>query len=429
MSRKPLVKRLSVGVIDQFVSSGANFAMTLYAARRLSADGFGAFSLAMVSIMFAVNLVRCLVSESMLIRPGDTRLERRARAGRAASSAALVGLLASGVFAVAGMLTSGATSGCFFVLAGTAPLLLVQDTMRFVAFARADPAAALLSDTIWAVGQLVCFVAIATLDSASAELVLVGWAVPAGLGAAVHLVRYQVVPAFRTPMAWITENRDLSYRYAVDYLGNQGASQLGIYTLAGVAGVAAVGGLRGSHTLFGLLNVLSAGSLSVLVPEGRRLVARSMRALDRMSALVAVVFFLASVAAMVVFLVMPDSFGEALLGSTWESARKLIIPTGLGMAGSGVLVGLRAGLRSMAGAAELLGARIFTAPAAVLLPLVGSIWSEAMGAAIGLTISVWWSVLFYVRAYRQAARRYLREQAEASGLAADHETPAIDLGR
>src|SRR5690606_32884797 len=101
---------------------GANFLMTLYAARTLSADGFGAFSLAMVSIMFVLNVTRSLVSESVLIRPGDTRVERRQRAARATGSSVLVGLAASVVFVVVGALTSGATAGCFFVLAVAAPV-------------------------------------------------------------------------------------------------------------------------------------------------------------------------------------------------------------------------------------------------------------------------------------------------------------------
>ncbi len=414
-----LFGRLSLGVVDQFVSSGSNFAATMFAARMLPVADFGALSVAVVSFMFAVNLARALCSEALLVRPGTTAVEQRERTALATGSAVLVGLVAGAVFAFAALLTSGSTSWCLLVFAVMMPFLLVQDTLRFAAFARADPASALLSDSMWAVGQIACFTVIAVFLTASSPLILLGWTVPGAVAGAVHLWRYQVVPSVITPMQWITDNRDLSVAYAIDFLGNQGAGQLGIYVLAGIAGVTAVAAVRGSQTLFGMLNVLYSGTLSVLVPEGRRLVERSMAALTRMTVMASLVFFAVAVVVTWLSMLMPDSFGEALLGSTWAPTKELLLPAGLAIAGSGLLAGLRAGIRAMAGAAEILRARVFTIPGVIGFPVVGAVFAGALGASIGIAASVWWNIVWYVRAYRQAGARYEANRQSGDGSAPD----------
>lgn len=410
MKRVVLFRRLSFGVIDQFVSSGANFLATLFAAKMLTVADFGSLSVAVVTFMFAVNITRALCSEAMLIRPGDTPVERRERTSRACASAILVGLVGSALFALGGVLTAGSMSSSLFVFAGVLPFLLVQDTLRFAAFARADPGAALLSDSIWAIGQIACFAAIAVFATASSTLILLGWTVPGAVAAGVHLWRYGIRPAVGAPWSWMVENRDLSVAYALDFLGSQGAGQLGIYVLAGVVGVTAVAGVRGSQTLFGLLNVLYSGTLSVLVPEGRRLAARSMQALNRMCLVSSAVFFTIAAAATGAFLLLPDDLGEAVLGSTWAPSKELIVPAGLAVAGSGILAGLRAGIRATAGASELLRARIFTTPGVVAFPAIGAVAGGAMGASIGIALSVWWNIVWYVRAYHQSGARFLSER-------------------
>lgn len=427
MKRVVLFRRLSLGVIDQFVSSGANFLATLFAARMLTVADFGSLSVAVVTFMFAVNITRALCSEAMLIRPGDTPTERRERTSRACGSAILVGLVGSALFAVGGVLTSGSISKCLFVFAGVLPFLLVQDTLRFAAFARADPGAALLSDSIWAIGQIACFAAIALFATASSPLILLGWTLPGVVAAGVHLSRYGVQLSVRAPWSWIVENRDLSVAYALDFLGSQGAGQLGIYVLAGVVGVTAVAGVRGSQTLFGLLNVLYSGTLSVLVPEGKRLAARSMQALHRMCFVSSAVFSTIAAAATGAFLLMPDEVGEGVLGSTWQPSKELIVPAGLAVAGSGILAGLRAGIRATAGASELLRARVYTTPGVVAFPAIGAVAGGAMGASIGIAVSVWWNIVWYVRAYRQSADRYLSERDAALVTAAttDPTTPVV----
>src|SRR5215813_2593783 len=85
--------RLSWGVADQGMSSLTNFAVSIYIARTLGAEQFGAFSLAYVTYAFALNASRGLATDPLMVRFSGTDLPTWRRAvAKCTGTAAVVGL-------------------------------------------------------------------------------------------------------------------------------------------------------------------------------------------------------------------------------------------------------------------------------------------------------------------------------------------------
>lgn len=420
--RRGLARRLSVGVTDQLLSSGSNFLALLAGARSLDTDGFGSFSLALLSYTLVLGITRALCSEALLVRPGDTEAGHRSRVSDATGSAIWVGIVAAMAFSAAAIVSSPPLDRCFLLLAVAMPGLLVQDTLRYAAFARSEPRAALESDAVWFVGLLVLLAGLIVRGDPSAPAMLVAFAVPGVLAGAVQALREGVRPAIAGGPKWIVRHRDLSLRYLLDFLSGAGAAQLAAYVLVVVAGVAAVGSIRGAQTIFGPVNILLTGASIVLVPEGRHAARRSKRSLTTVCLLASATFAALAAAMLGIFLVLNPAEGRLVLGSTWTSARAVILPVGLASIAGGVLAGPMAGLRSLAAAKALLRIRFFTLPTTIALPVIGAVGWEAKGLAYGIAVSVWWNVAWYWSGYFRALRSF-------DGTISDPTDPDTAAGR
>lgn len=405
-SRRQLARRLSVGVVDQILSSGSNFVALLAAARYLNVEGFGNFALAMLSFTLTLGLARALCSEALLVRPGDDGTSRQARTRAATGAVIWVGIVAATAFAAVALSSSGTLARCFAVLAVAIPGLLLQDTLRYAAFSRAEPKAALLSDATWFGLMLVILAALITQGTPSAPAMLAAFAIPGVLAGLLQAIRERLLPAVYDGIGWIQRNGDLSVRYALDFLSGAGAAQLASYVLALVAGVAEVGAIRGSQTLFGPVNILLTGAYIVLVPEGRHAARRSKRSLTKVCFAASGVFMIVSGAMLVIFLLMRPEQGQAILGNTWFGARAVVVPVGLAAIAGGALAGPTAGLRSLAAAKIILRVRLFTIPTTVALPVLGAVMGDAKGLAYGIAIAVWWNVGWYWNGYFRALAEF-----------------------
>ncbi len=406
MTRQELVRRMSIGVVDQLLSSGSNFIALLFGARYLDASEFGRFSLALLSYTVVLGIARALCSESLLVRPGEHAGERRRRSGLATGSACWVGIGAGMAFGAAAAFSSGSLVLSLLILAAVMPGLLVQDTLRYAAFSRSEPGAALASDSIWFVGQVACFMGLIARGHTTPAAMLLAWSMPGVFAGLVQAMHEHTVPVVQHGIRWILGNRDLSIRYAMDYLTGAGAAQVGAYCLVVVAGVAAIGSIRGAQTLFGPANVLVTGITIVLVPEGRRAVQRSTRSLTVLCVGATALFAAGAAVMFAVYLALTPDQGRVLLGSTWRSARAVIVPIGIAAVAGGMVAGAIAGLRSLSAARELLRIRLLTIPTTLALPIGGAVLSDARGLAWGIAASVLWNVVWYWAGYLRALRTY-----------------------
>lgn len=402
MSRRTVAKRLSIGLVDQVVSSGSNFAATLIAARWLDPDGFGAYSVGMVLALVAVGLCKAMCSEALLVRPGEDAADRDARSRAVLGAAVSLGLVISAVLVVAASVLDGPLATCIAVVAVLIPFVLLQDTLRMIAFAQQQPTRALVSDVIWAAVMAVGFIVVAQTSTTPATLMAVWMAsgAVAGLALSVH---ERAVPAVRRGFAWVADNRDLSVPYALTFTSTQGAGYFSALVLAASAGVTEAGSVRGAIALFGPLNILSTGAYTTLVPEGRRLAEHAPARLVRLCRVAGAGLAAWAALVTVVIVFLPTSIGEAILGGTWEGAHELVPWVGLAAVASGAISGALVGLSALTQATRILRARLLTMPATLGLPALGGIVAGGVGLAIGLVIANWIAMAVMWRDLQQAA--------------------------
>jgi hypothetical protein len=173
----------------------------------------------------------------------------------------------------------------------------------------------------------------------------------------------------------------------MEWLVATGSGQATLLALGLVAGLVALGAIRGSQVLFGPVGVLFGGAYLALGAEGARLRGRPRRLL-RLMEVASVVLFLTGAISVMAAALAPPRLGHVIFGATWDTTRQVIVPVGISLLGNCVAAGGLVGLRALAAARASLRARLLGLPIAVLGPVVGGFWG-ARGFAIGLAVSSW----------------------------------------
>jgi O-antigen/teichoic acid export membrane protein len=380
---------------DQAASGLSNVVVAILVARSVGAAGFGAFGLAMVVYQLVVGLVRSLAGEPFLARHSHQAAATRAEAVPGLLGAAVtVAAAAAVVTAVAGAVTGGLAGSALVALAVVLPLVMVQDTWRFV-FVVDRPAAALVIDLVWLV--LVAAAMVAAPESASVAWYVVVWGLGGGVAAVVAALMGGVELRAVHPWRWLVETRHDGSRYVGDFLTAQASAQAAYLVLGAVSGLATLGAVRASHVFYGPLNTVHTGVYLAVVPDGAQLRGDRDR-LHRLIVRTAAVLAGLAAAWMLVGVVMPDSIGEALFGSSWPGAEELMVPMGVSGIVGGVMAGGFFGIRSLGAAHASLRARVLSAPGLFLLPVAGAVVGGAVGFVLGVAAGrvlgsvIWWSL-------------------------------------
>ncbi len=409
------------GVADQAFSSITNFALGIIAARTLSPAAFGAYALAFATYLVALNAARALGAEPFLIRYAGAEPARwRYGAARATGTALTTGVVIGLACLLAGAATGGPVGGALRGLGIVLPGLLLQDSWRYVFIAARRGRDAFLNDVAWAVA-MVPLVAVVLVGAPSTTSVLLAWGGAAGVAAVVGMGQARMLPRPERSRAWLHEQRDLAPRFLGEMGALSGAHQAAAYGVGAVADLAAVGALRGAEILLGPVNVLFTGLELVAVPEASRLLLRSPDALR--SRVLALSCTLAAIAATTggLLLLVPDSLGERVLGSTWPTASALIVPVAVSFSASGLRAGAAVGLRALADARRSLRVRVVVSVLQLSGVVAGAAWAGAPGAAWGgaigasIAVSLWWSAFRASLADGAAARAAAGATAPRAG--------------
>jgi O-antigen/teichoic acid export membrane protein len=391
--------RVSASVIDQGLSTATNFLLTLLAAKLLGTRDFGAFSVAYLVAVAIVGSARAGVGSPALV------LQRHATRDHAAGplgSALTAGLVSGAVVALAALPCSPHVRPVMLALAVVLPGILVQDTGRLVAFAELLPARALVLDVIWAVAMVAGIAGAAALHirETPATLVLI-WGGAGTLSALWSLWTHgRRVP--RPTITWLRHSWHFAWRYFVVFATTLGAFQVSALLLGVVSGVAAVGAVQAVQVLFGPLQNLATGLMNAFVPETtedtplRELRGRVMACSVALTGI--------ALAIMAVGLVVPRELGEAFLGDSWDHARSLLVPAGLGAAMFGVCSGPVIGLRAARAVHETLVVGVQISTFQVVVPVLGAVLADQRGfmwALVGTWIA---GAVLWLRCYRSIER-------------------------
>lgn len=411
-------RQIAWGLVDQGLSSVTNFGGSVLAARTLSTDKFGAFAVGFAVYLIALGVSRAWSSEPLVVRSSAASpIAQRLAIQRASSAAIVVGCGAGIVLCVVALATPTSLRGTLFVVGLFLPALLLQDFCRFGLIVMRRSSAAALNDLVWLLVMLIAF-AFGSHFGHTAASAMLCWVVGAAAGAFLGLWQLRVVP-HRRVLAWFVTNRDLSWRYVVEFLLVTGVS----YSLT--IGVAAVGALddagefRAAQVLLGPLNVVFIGMMMQTTPILVRRSAIHRPGLPRLGLRLSAGLAGFALVWGTLIVALPDHLGTTLLGASWTSSQRLVPVLALTYVMNGISSGANAGLRALGDARSSLKARAIVAPASVVLGGIGAATNGPFGAALGLLISsvlgvpVWW--LLFRRSVASAPISALRVDSPRPG--------------
>ena len=267
--------------------SVSNAAVSFYVARELGATQFGAFSLAYVTYSFALTGSRGLATDPLLVRFSGTHLVSWRRAVAQCTGTALVtGLLTGACALVAAAVLSGAPRLAFLALGLVLPGLLLQDSWRYSFFALGRGSQAFINDTIWTLTLVPPLLFLRITHHNTVFWFTIAWGAAATVAACVGPLQARVIPRPPNVWAWVSQHRDLAFRYLAENASNSGAGQLRIYGVGAIAGLAAVGYVQAAGLLMGPFLVIFLGISLVTVPEATRVLRHSPQHLRLYCALV-----------------------------------------------------------------------------------------------------------------------------------------------
>jgi O-antigen/teichoic acid export membrane protein len=416
-TRESAAGRLAVITVDQVISGASNVVIAILAARLLSAAQFGLFGIVFLVYVILVGVTRALVSDPLLVNPA----EARRRPGEAIGTALLLSLLMAAVLAGAGVAihTWNSTLGSALVaLAGCLPLLVLQDVARYLAYAIQRPIRAVVLDGVWLVAMIPAIAALFVTGTHSLSWLIIAWG---GAGAAAGLLTFAWYAELQFGLEWLRKTWSIGWRFLVSYTSLQGAT-LGMSSEIGaVAGAKQLGGVQGTlllvrpFTTFAVAAVAASTGEVAHFPDDQRRIRRHAFISSALSTTVAA-------ANMVVMVVLPTSLGKLLLGDSWHFTQPLLVPAGLQIVFTGMLIGPQAALLGVKAMREGMTINVASTIVMLIAAISGAELDGARGAlwfvtgSQGLTMLAWWATF--------AARN--RRQAASSSQAAHNEPQSVE---
>lgn len=400
-----------ISVLDQVASSASNAFLIFALARFLDVRSFGQVSVALAVLLAGVACSRGFLGTRIALLARSDVL--RHEVSRACTIASASGVALGVVIA----LLPGAQD-VLVVIAIAAPLVLLHDVLRFHAFAAGRAGLALAADSSWLVFSLVAYGATLGDVRLSAFATTVAWTL--GAFVSLLLLMWQLTPrvAIHGMGAWLATDRQERLRYGLDAVISSAVALglVGIVALTiGATGNAA---LRGAATLLAPFNVLLSTAVIAGIPALRR------RAEDRgqetpLRALYPGVLGLSAAALGLsgVAVALPTALGELVLGSTWTSARPVLVVMGVEYAAQVWLVAV-ATLNKAAGRSRAVMAQRYLLSSLALIGslLAGLITQDVVLVAVASALAAWLTAVVSVRALSAAVAE------PRAGLATDIES-------
>lgn len=293
------------------LSSVANFVISICIARSGTIDEVAQFAIGFAAFMSISGLTNSLISE-----PSSARLlpERNLRlAGKQVS--------AYGLCFSAPILIVGAVMGQNYLVAvgifGHA--ISTYSYSRFLSTVFGKPLIAVSQEVIKTLGVIV-LVFIPDFSNQPFLLFLAWLLLTAIVGyAGALLQRITLVPSFTQPQIPPKE----SASYAMDFVLGSGTTQMTTFTLGAMAQPDVNASIRGTGTLLGPITMIATSIRTLIIPFLSRRLRHSNDLAPAQN--VTLSLLLATLPLVVLVNFLPTSWGEALLGDTWQLT-KVVLP-------------------------------------------------------------------------------------------------------
>jgi O-antigen/teichoic acid export membrane protein len=381
--------RFGAGMVDQGLSSATNFVVAVLAARKLSPDDFGEFSLLVALYVIGLAAARSTSAPLLVRMSGTSRQAKSAAMRQALGTAVVIGLVLSCVSVLAG--AARGTSMGPFALAAVMPGLLCQDAGRYCLIADRRPWSAAANDLVWLVAELPVLFVLGARGTATSFVL--GWGFVGSVCALAITFQLRAAPAVSQWRRWLTIHGDLIPQYLVRTLSVMGWIQFGVVALSIGRGTAEAGAYRGVTLLFGPVMVAMVGLTMVATAEGADRGASPQRLMALARGISIFAFAMAGAMAGALMLI-PESVGNELLGETWTAARELVPPFGVAVVAAGLSSGPEAALQALGEATSVMKLGLVSAVVSVgAIAVVASPWG-----ALGVT----WAQAFVLLAVAPA---------------------------
>ncbi|UXA19284.1 hypothetical protein [Mycobacterium sp. SMC-4] len=389
---------------DQAVSSLTTFALSIYAAREATVDDFGVFAVAYALFWALMGTTRAFVGEVSLII-GTEKLDATGQWRSFSATTSLVAGTFSAAVLFLGCLLIGSPDALAigWTFAVAAPIAFLGDGLRYVAFTDDAPGDALKLDAVWLVGALLGPPLIGLTGLPSIPAAILGWGLGAALGTG---LMFKLRPCWRMRLKgclrWVADRRLVGIQYAADFLANNGIGQAVTALVPLVSSLAVAGALRAGGIIQGPLNVVYSAMMVFLIPRARRsLSPHRLLPSPAPFVIVCLTGFCGLYAAAV--LLMPDSWGEFLLGPSWHMGR-LVSPLLIAAYVLGGIAQILVQIMRLRDSAGLVvQVRVFVAVLTSVGVLTGAAFFGAVGAASAFALSAliaivpWWVALVHSR--------------------------------
>jgi hypothetical protein len=398
------VRRLSLGLVDQVLSSVSNVLVVFAVAGVSTVAQFGTFAIAFLCMNASVAVTRGLICNHVALSAGDHHAVMR-EGGHALSGALCAGVVAALLFGIVGLVWPG-LANVVFPLAVAAPIVLAQDVTRFVAMADARPVVACISDGLWAAVSFVVIGAVWAGPGLDAPGVLVLWGAGAALSLAFAVQGLGLRLRCSGLVAWFGDRLRHRLSLAADSLLSVVSTLIVLGAAGHFIGVAAVAALQGAASAFGPVALTLRSIPIAVVPEIRRRGLKKPRTVWPFMSKIAWPLSALSVALGVGSLLVPTRIGEFILGESWNVVAPILPLTGMEWAMIVWMGAATGALQSLDRPSEVLKIRLLFLSLAVVLGTTSALISgRAAGVATALCVAALGAALY-------ARRRLLRDATE-----------------
>ncbi len=253
-------------VLSQATSSVGSLALSVAVLGVSDAASFGRFSLAFAFYTVALNANRSIAGSPMILRSARPPEERRGYS-RVVLMRTLVLSALAGLVAYPLLTALGAGSGMSLVLALGTPILLVQDTLRFVYFAELRPRMSFGLDAVWTLTQLVAFGVLLAVGTSTPEVFAACWVAACAVSCVFSTLdrRFTVDPHRILPRLW--EERAMLGPLSVEMLALGALDFVAVVSVKLVAGASVAGYYRAAFLVLAPFNVALTGILLGAIPR------------------------------------------------------------------------------------------------------------------------------------------------------------------
>lgn len=307
---------------DQILSSGTGLVLMVLVARAADATTFGALSVALIVNGLMLGIQRAAVGEVFLLRCRHHLTRARSEARLGLLLAIVVGTAAAAVMLAVGTVVGGEVGRFLQIVAIGAPFVYAQDLLRLLGYATGRLRVAVAVDGMWLGVQVTISAGLIIANEATPTRLLLAWLAGAVASPLFGCIAEALVPRGSLRSWWHHEHARVG-GFVGDFAVSTGMVQASFLAVGIVLPLAEFGALRVAFVSLSPLANLLTGVRTLTLAHFGGLRDSPTRALRR-AAQVAVAFAACGAIYGGFLVLLPESWGAELFGSTWMDAAALV---------------------------------------------------------------------------------------------------------